>query len=150
MQNNIILATYRIENNLTQKDIAKLLKIGLSTYKMYESGILPMKLEEINLLSNYYNISMDYILNISKKSNNYSFRRSIDYKYLKFSLKFIRRKNRITQKELAKEFNFSMYSICKYEKTAEAVSIEYLYLFAKKFNYSIDYLCGKSLKKEVY
>ncbi|MBE6154961.1 MAG: helix-turn-helix transcriptional regulator [Firmicutes bacterium] len=149
MQNNVILASFRTKNNLTQKDMADLLNIGLSTYKMYEAGILPMKLEELNFLSNYYNISLNYLLNVSKKNITNNFRRSIDYKYLKFSLRYFRRLHRLTQKDLAKEFNTSVYSIIKYEKDASTVNILYLYLFAKKFNISIDYLCGKSLKKEI-
>jgi len=149
MQNNVILASFRTKNNLTQKDMADLLNIGLSTYKMYEAGILPMKLEELNFLSNYYNISLNYLLNVSKKNITNNFRRSIDYKYLKFSLLYFRRLHRLTQKDLAKEFNTSVYSIIKYEKDASTVNILYLYLFAKKFNISIDYLCGKSLKKEI-
>ena len=149
MQNGLILASYRTKNNLSQKEMADILKIAYSTYKVYEAGLLPMKLEEINTLSNYFNISLDYLLNLSKKPDTNNFRRSIDYRYLRFCMRFLRRRDRISQKKLAQEFNISLYTISKYERCPEKVNISYLYAFAKKFNISIDYLCGKSLKKEV-
>ena len=40
-------------------------------------------------------------------------------------------------------------TISKYEKDPSNINANYLYLFAKKFNISIDYICGKTLKKEV-
>ena len=147
MQNNLILATYRVENKITLKKMAKILNVSLSTYKLYETGIVPMKLEELNTFCNYFNLSLNYLLNFTNIPNADNFRTSIDYKYLKFSLRLFRRQARITQKELAKEFNVSIYSISKYEKDAKHVSLNYLYLFAKKFKVSADYLCGKTLDR---
>jgi len=149
MQNNLILASYRTKYNLSQKDMADILHVGYSTYKLYEAGLLSMSLNELNIISNYFNISLDYLLNLSKNPITSNFRRSIDYRYLRFCLRFLRRKDRISQRNLAKEFKISLYSISKYERCPEKVNIGYLYTFAKKFNISVDYLCGKSLKKEV-
>ena len=56
MQNNIILASYRTKNNLSQNEMADIIKCGYSTYKLYENGLLPMKLEELNAFSNYFDI----------------------------------------------------------------------------------------------
>lgn len=149
MQNNIILASYRTKNNLSQKEMADIIKCGYSTYKLYENGLLPMKLEELNAFSNYFDISLDYLLGLSEKPETSNFRKSIDYRYLKFCIRFVRKRDRISQKKMAQFFNLSVYTICKYEKKPEAISISYIYLICKKFHISADYLCGKSLKKEV-
>lgn len=149
MQNHIILASLRINHKLTQSELANILKVSLSTYKLYEFGTLPMKLEEINILSNYFNVSFDYLLGLTKNSLRCHIHKNIDYAYLKFCIKFLRKRQRITQKELAKEFKISKNSIWNYERDAAKINLYYLIHMAKKFMISTDYLCGKSLKKEV-
>jgi len=149
MQNNVILASLRIKRKLTQNDLANILKVSLSTYKLYEFGTLPMRLEEINMLSNYFNVSFDYLLGLSKNSTRCHIHKNIDYAYLKFCIKFLRKRERITQKDLAQEFGISKNSIWNYEHDSAKINLNYLIQMAKKFMISADYLCGKSLKKEV-
>lgn len=150
MQNNIILASLRIEKKLTQKELASLLKVSLSTYKLYEFGTIPMKLEEINTLSNIFHVSFDYLLGFSKNKQLILINKNIDYPYLRFCIRYLRKKERISQKKLAKEFDISAYSISKYERQPKAINLNYLTKMAKKFQISTDYICGKSLKKEVH
>lgn len=149
MQKNVILATYRTKNSLTQQEMADILNVSLSNYKLYESGILPMSLEVLNVFSNYFNISLDYLLGLSENPFTSNFRKTIDYKYLRFCIVLLRKRSRITQKDLAKELNISAYTISKYEKDGKKVSIYYLYNMAKKYQLSADYICGKSMNKEI-
>lgn len=149
MQNGNLIAMYRIKKGLAQEEMATLLKVSYSTYKLYEANIRTMKLPELNFLSNYYHISLNSLLNISDNPKSLNDKKDIDYKYLKFSLRYIRRINRVYSKDLAREFKMSTSTITKYEKHPECVSTAYLYMFAKKFHISLDYICGKTLKKEV-
>lgn len=149
MQNSNLIATLRVKKGLTQKDMATLLKVSHSVYKLYESNLRIMRLAELNYLSNLFNISLNSLLGISTNPLSFNIKPDIDYKYLKFSLRFVRRRNRITAKDLAKEFHMSAATISRYEHHPEYTSITYLYLFAKKFQVSIDYICGKTLKKEI-
>lgn len=55
------LKDLREDKDLKQTDIAEMLKIGLSTYQRYERGELKIYLETANELSEYYNVSLDYI-----------------------------------------------------------------------------------------
>ena len=45
MQNGINLAKLRSKNNQTINDISKILNVSLSSYKLYETGTIPMSLE---------------------------------------------------------------------------------------------------------
>ena len=49
----------RKKRNLTQKDIAKVLKIGKTTYHDYEVGKYDIKLDKLVMLANYYKVDID-------------------------------------------------------------------------------------------
>lgn len=149
MQDYLVLAKLRIKNHYTQPEIAEFLNVGLSTYKLFETGILPMNLEQIDMLSNIYHVSFDYLLGFSKNPNVETICDNIDYSYLKFSIRYLRKRARLSQKSLAKEFNISISSIIRYEKDSHSIHLNYLILLVQKFQISADYICGKTLKKEI-
>ena len=66
MQNYLLMGTLRIKNNLTQKDVSDLLKVSVNTYKLYETGLRVMTLAELNILSNFYDVSLNALLGITK------------------------------------------------------------------------------------
>lgn len=59
----------REDNDLLQKDIASLLKITRQQYNLYENGIREFKLDHIKTLALYYNVSIDYIFELTNKKN---------------------------------------------------------------------------------
>ncbi len=58
------LKELREDNDLFQKDIAKILNTSQSYYAQYENGKRPLPIEHLIKLCIFYNISADYILNI--------------------------------------------------------------------------------------
>lgn len=56
------LRDLREDNDLTQQNIADLLKISQRTYSHYENGTRNIPLEFLMELANYYNTSIDYIV----------------------------------------------------------------------------------------
>lgn len=52
----------REDNDLTQKDIAKILGTTPQYYQKYETGVRPLTIERLELLADYYKTSTDYIL----------------------------------------------------------------------------------------
>ena len=58
------LKELRLENNLTQQYVASVLKIKQNTYSQYESGQRQLPLDLLIILSEFYNVSTDYILGI--------------------------------------------------------------------------------------
>ena len=56
------LKEIREENNLLQKDVAKILKISQVQYSRYETGIRLIPIDKIAILADYYNTNIDYLL----------------------------------------------------------------------------------------
>ena len=59
------IKSLREEHGLRQKDISKILNISRQLYSRYERGIQRLPVKHLITLSKYYNISVDYILNLS-------------------------------------------------------------------------------------
>ena len=55
----------REDNDLTQKQIAEYLSIKQNTYSQYENGIRQIPIDLLIKLSQYYNVSVDYILELT-------------------------------------------------------------------------------------
>ena len=53
------------EKGVLQKNVAEYLKISANAYSFYEKGERIPNVETLNKLSDYYNISIDYILSKS-------------------------------------------------------------------------------------
>lgn len=56
------LKEIREDKSLTQSDIAKVLSTTQQQYSKYELGIQIIPLEKINILANFYNTSIDYLV----------------------------------------------------------------------------------------
>lgn len=59
------LRDLREDNDLYQKDIAKLLKISQQYYSEYEKGNRPIPVEYLRELAIFYNTSVDYIIELT-------------------------------------------------------------------------------------
>ena len=55
----------REDNDLYQKDIAKILGTSQSYYAQYENGKRPLPIEHLIKLCQYYGVSADYILGLT-------------------------------------------------------------------------------------
>ena len=64
------LRKLRKENNLTQKELARDLGIGESTLSHYERGDRDPDSTTLRKLSNFFEVSTDYLLNNSDERNN--------------------------------------------------------------------------------
>lgn len=53
----------RVEKNLTQNELSKILNCSQQVYSNYELGQRDIPTDILILLSKYYNVSIDYILN---------------------------------------------------------------------------------------
>ena len=61
------LKDLRIDNDYLQKDIAKYLGITQQYYSRYELGQFTIPIEQIIKLAKLYNVSIDYIVGLTKK-----------------------------------------------------------------------------------
>ena len=56
----------RTDNDLRQEDIAKILGTTKQTYGRYENGTRKLQIEDLIKLANFYKVSTDYILGLTK------------------------------------------------------------------------------------
>lgn len=61
----------REDNDLTQNQIATLLNISQSTYSRYENGELEIPIQTLIKLANYYDTSIDYLVNMTDVRTSY-------------------------------------------------------------------------------
>lgn len=64
------LRALRLTKNLTQKEIADKLNINQGNYSRYEKETLTPTLETIIQLSDFYNVSIDYLLGLDKNTED--------------------------------------------------------------------------------
>lgn len=61
------LKELRISAKKTQKELATFLGVDRTTYTKYETGVSEPNLETLSRLANYYNVSIEYLIGISKE-----------------------------------------------------------------------------------
>lgn len=57
----------RVDNDLKQEDVAKVLKITKQAYGMYENKKRNLPIESLITLCKFYNVSADYIFGLSEE-----------------------------------------------------------------------------------
>ncbi len=57
----------REDNDIKQKEIAAYLNVSQNTYSQYETGVISLTADILIKLADYYNVSVDYLLD---RTNN--------------------------------------------------------------------------------
>ena len=143
MNYGTIIKKLREEQNKTQQEIASILGIARQTYNHYEiqDSIIPLK--HLNNLANYYNVSIDYIFELTKQRRYSNFKKEININLSKERLKAFRKEQKLTQVKLANILNTFHTVIVDYEHGKNLIATPFLYTICKKYNISADYLLGK-------
>lgn len=64
MEIHDILKGLREDRDLTQQNIADILKIGRTMYRRYETGETEIPIRHLKTLCMFYGVSSDYLLNL--------------------------------------------------------------------------------------
>lgn len=64
METYEILRSLREDKDLTQQDLANLLKIGRTMYRRYETGETEIPIRHVKTLCTFYGVSSDYVLGL--------------------------------------------------------------------------------------
>ncbi len=142
------LKDIREDNDLTQEDMANILKVKRSAYSLWELGINVIPLKYLIAFANHFNYSIDYVLGLNNNKQKNNLLEKLDLKVLGENLKQLRIKNNLSQANLAKMLNVKQACIAKYENANICISISNLYKYSKKFKVSMNNLCSKSEKEE--
>lgn len=57
----------RVDNDLTQKQVAEILHCQREVYRRYEKGTRELPLSYAIMLADYYNVSLDYLVGRKSK-----------------------------------------------------------------------------------
>lgn len=143
---NLRLQDIRENIELSQKEVADILKVSQPTYSRWEKEVEIIPLSKLILLASYYNVSLDYICNLSniKKKKIYIYK--IDKKISGNNIVSFRKEQNITQKELALFLNTTPSTICAYEKGKTFILTSFAFQICKKYSVSMDYISGITKK----
>ena len=137
------LFSIREENDLTQKEIADILKVSQASYSRWENGIEIIPLIKLIKFCNYFNVSLDYICNLKSKNKGIVDKPVVKEKIGNNLLKF-RKEKSLTQKKLAIFLNTTPSTICAYEKGKTLILTSFAYQICKEYNVSMDWLCDRN------
>ena len=137
------LKDIRDNNDLKQKDIAKILKVSRPNYTRWETKEKIIPLERLNEFCNYFNINMDYVIGLTNNLVKINKTIILDKKAIGRNLKEFRCKNNITQEELALKLGTTHSVISAYENGHTLILTAFLINLCKVYNLSADTLCNR-------
>lgn len=126
--------------------MSEIMNVSKSNYARWETNESIIPLKHLNNLCNYFNVSMDYITGLSKEKNYIIINKKLNKELIGKRLKEFRENNNLTQEELAKQINTSHSTISAYESGKTMLLTAFAYDICKKYNISLDYLCGRTDK----
>lgn len=139
------LKDIRENADISQKEMASILKVKRSTYSLWELGINIIPLSYIVSFADYFNYTIDYCLGLTDIKNS-SNKKGLDLIVLGNNMKEIRLKNNLSQENISDSLKVTQACIVRYEKGLVCISTSNLYKFCKEFRVSMSYICGKSTK----
>ncbi len=110
----------RIENSLTQSQMAKIFNVGISTISMWEQGQRIPRPNTLQDICDYFNVDMDYLMGRSDIKNRYQAGLKYDWEEEKEKDIF----SRLTAEELAKLEKFKNMSTVMFMNEGNDISDE--------------------------
>lgn len=137
------LKEIREANSLKQIEVANKMKVSRSVYGMWEveQDIIPIR--RLNDFCNEFNVSFDYVLELTDIKNYPDSNKEIDINKLQVRLTTLRKNAKLTQDKLSTKLEITRSLISKYEHNTNLILTSYLLSYSKYFNISSDYLVGK-------
>lgn len=133
----------REENELTQKELADILGVDRTIISKWETGDCIPSIEKANLISNYFNVSLDYIFNLSKTKFVNKIREELNSKIIGERLFLVRKSKNLTLYDLATELNTTQSTISAYENGKTIILTAFAIQICRKYKISMDWLYGK-------
>lgn len=132
--------------DLKQKDVSKRMKVSYSTVSGWETGKDTIPIRRLIEYANCYEYSLDYLFGLTRYNTQYE-PLKLDLEVVAKNLRTIRKKNKLTQVELAKKMNTTQASYSHYENATNIIPTSFLYNLTKIYEpFSIDELLGRKKK----
>ena len=134
----------REEKEMKQREIAEILGVDRSTYAGWETGKDTIPLRRLIEYANHYNFSLDYLFGITNKNDESYLPLEIDIDLISKNLRILRKRNAMTQEEVAKKINTSQANYAHYENSKNLIPTTFLYSLTLVYKpFSIDKLLGR-------
>lgn len=143
------LLDLREESDMTQTDISKIIGVSRSIISKWESGKEIIPLKHLNAYSNYFKVSFDYILELTNNKKKKVDFIELDTNIIGQRIKQFRKRFNLTLRDVAEELKTSSSTISAYETGKTLILTSFAYQLCKDYNISLDWLCGKTNKKEL-
>lgn len=128
---------------IKQKDIAELFKVHFTTVSGWETGKDTIPIERLVDYANHFNFSLDYLFGLKNYNEDY-LPLKLDLDLIAHNLRQIRKKNNLTQEQLAKKMNTTQASYSHYENATNMIPTIFLYNLTTIYKpFSIDELLGR-------
>lgn len=137
------LKDIREDNDISQAQMAEILGVNRSTYSLWELGINIIPLKSLCNFADYFNYSIDYVLELTNIRKNPNLIKGLDLIKLGENIKKIRLQNELSQENIASMIGVTQACITRYEKGLICISPSNLYKLSKEFKISLSELCGK-------
>ena len=138
-----VLKELRESKGFTQEQLSECLNINRVQYCQYENNYFNIPIKHIITIANYYQISIDYIFQLSDQKSSNTFA-PVDKVVSGNRLKEFRKQHHLTQQKLAEVLNTTYSNIAFYEKGRNLIATPFLYAICKKYDISADYLLGRT------
>lgn len=137
------LQDMREDKEMTQNDLANILKITQQNYSRWEVNEKIIPIKHLNNLSNYFNCSLDYLMNLNDVFNYPNNKKEINKIKVGERLKEFRINANLTQRQLAEILNTTHSTISAYETGKTLLLLAFAYDIATKYHISLDWLYGR-------
>ena len=138
------LKELREEIDLKQYELSSMLGFTRQVYGNFERENTIMPIKYLNILSNYFHVSFDYLFGFTSSKNYNDICEHINKDFMRDRLRELRKEYKLSQKELAYSINVAPSTISDYERKAKVIATPFLYDICRKYGYSADYLLGKT------
>ena len=138
----------REDHDLTQIEMANIIDVKQVNISNWENGKEIIPLRKLNMYANYFNVSFDYLLQLTDIKNNTE-KVELDKEMVGERIKSIRDKYNLTQRELAKILNTTHSCIGNYENGKTLILTAFAYQICKRYDVSLDWLCCKKSTEKV-
>ena len=159
--NNVLgknLRYLRLKHKYSQEKIAEILGYkSFTTIQKWEAGSSKPNLDKLQILANLYNVSLNDIVSSDLKLNNINNLTPITFIMSKpknnifgKNLRFLRKKNKLSQPQLGKLIDKSESTIQMYEQGKRMPIMATITALSLIFKVDINYLVNKDLRRNEY
>ncbi len=130
--------------DLTQHDLALILKINKTSISHIERNDRIIPIEHLITFSDYLHLSIDYVLGLTDTKNYHDQISGVDLSIMAERVKEICKSNQLTNLALATLIHSCESNIRNYKNGKYLILTTFLLELHLKFNYSIDWILGKT------